>query len=67
MIMFKSSVVIIVGVGLICFGLRLFFDPMWYPILRDTFVTDNNYFWGTISILVGVLVASTAIWLDKNR
>ncbi len=64
--MLNPTVPIIVGVLLTCFGLRLIFDPMWYPILRDTFVTDSNYFWGTISILVGVLVASTAILLAKR-
>jgi hypothetical protein len=64
--MFNPTVPIILAVAFICFGLGLYFDPRWYPILRDTFLTDNNYFWGTISILIGVLVASIAILLAKR-
>ena len=43
------------GVTLILFGLRLFFKPQWYAILRDTHMdfSDHHRFWGVVCILAG--------------
>ncbi len=59
--MFDAFWAIVLGGALIMFGLRLFFAPRWYAILRDTYMdfSDHHHFWGIVWIFVGCLF----IWM----